>query len=44
MYECRCGKRKIESVYRSFGSPFPIETTMFITNKEIQEIANEKAN
>jgi hypothetical protein len=44
VYECRCGKRKIERVYRSFSSPFPIETTLFITNKEIQKIADEKAN
>ena len=41
VYECMCGERKIKRVYRSFDSPFPIETTIFITNKEIQKIADE---
>ena len=36
LYECNCGKRKIENVYLDFGVLFPIETTMMITNKEMQ--------
>lgn len=44
VYECRCGKRKIIRVYRPFDVPFPIETTYFITRKELKSIANEKAN
>ena len=43
VYECRCGERKIKRVYCSFDSPFPIETTIFISNKEIQKIADKKA-
>lgn len=43
-YECRCGKRRIKTVYRDFDTPFPIETTMFITDKEMKKIANEKTN
>ena len=41
VFECRCGKRKIINVYRSFGNSFPIETTNFITNQEIKKIANK---
>lgn len=37
LYECKCGKRKIETVYRSFDDSFPIETTMLITHKEMQD-------
>lgn len=44
VYECRCGKRRIERDYRPFDVPFPIETTHFITRKELEKIANEKAN
>jgi hypothetical protein len=44
VYECRCGKRRIERDYRPFDVPFPIETTNFITRKELEKIANEKAN
>jgi len=44
VYECRCGKRKIIREYRPFDIPFPIETTIFITRKELEAIANEKAN
>lgn len=44
VYECRCGKRKIIREYRPFDVPFPIETTNFITRKELEAIANEKAN
>mgnify|MGYP000863017049 CR=1 FL=1 len=44
VYECRCGKRKIIRDYRPFDEPFPIETTNFITRKELEAIANEKAN
>lgn len=42
VYECRCGKRKIEREYRSFDNPFPIQTTNFITHQELEKIANEK--
>lgn len=44
VYECKCGKRKIIRDYRPFDVPFPIETTNFITRKELEAIANEKAN
>lgn len=37
LYECKCGKRKIETVYRSFDKPFPIETAMNLTHKEMQD-------
>ena len=36
LYECRCGKRKIETISRDFDTPFPIETTM-LTHKEMQD-------
>jgi len=44
VYECRCGKRRIERVYASFGQPFPIETNMLISKQELEKIANEKVN
>jgi len=37
LYECRCGKRKIKSITRDFGTPFPIETTTSLTHKEMQD-------
>jgi hypothetical protein len=36
LYECSCGKRKINKVVRDFDTPFPIETTMLMTKKEMQ--------
>lgn len=37
VYECKCGKRKIERETRSFSDPFPIKTTL-ITRKELEKI------
>lgn len=37
LYECKCGKGKIKNVYRNFDTPFPIETTTMLTNKEMQD-------
>ena len=37
LYECKCGKRKIENVYRDFSEPFPIETTTNLTYKDMQD-------
>lgn len=42
VFECRCGKRKCEQVYRAFGDPFPIETS-FVTTKEIDALLKESA-
>lgn len=41
VYECRCGSRKIFRVYTPYGKPFPIQTTNFLTQKELEQIANE---
>jgi hypothetical protein len=37
VYECKCGKRKVERVYTYFNMPFPIKTTNFITQKELEK-------
>lgn len=39
VYECQCGKRKIEREYRVFNSPFPIETNIGIDSKAMERIA-----
>lgn len=44
VYECRCGQRKIIHEYRPFDDPFPIKTTPFITNQDLEKIANENPN
>ncbi len=45
IFECRCGKRRLENEYTPFGTPFSIETTHFITNEQMQQILNnEPAN
>ena len=36
VYECKCGKRKILRTYMPYEFPFPIQTTYFITNKELE--------
>jgi len=41
LYECSCGKRKIEQVTRAFGESFPIETTMLLTRKELNRMAED---
>jgi hypothetical protein len=38
IYECSCGKRKLERVHRSFSTPFPIETTIGMSYKDIERI------
>jgi len=42
VYECGCGKREIVRTHQPFGTPFPIATTMNITQKEIEKIANNR--
>jgi len=37
LYECRCGKRKIVHVNRSFDREISIETNIGLTHKEMQE-------
>ncbi len=41
IFECRCGKRELRNVSRAFGSPFPMETTMLITNEEMDKLLNQ---
>ena len=40
--ECKCGKRDMQTW--NHKDVYPIITTNFITNKEMQEILNEKNN
>lgn len=40
IFECKCGKREMRDVYKNFGDAFPIETTLFITSKEMKELLN----
>lgn len=43
VYECSCGKRKLERVFKSFSDPFPIETNNFMTKIDIENLlANKK--
>lgn len=42
VFECRCGKRVCERVYRAFGDPFPIQTTPFITTEEINQLLGKE--
>lgn len=44
VYECKCGKRTIHRIYRPFHIDFPIETTPYVTKKDLEKIANEKTN
>ena len=41
LYECKCGKRKLKEVRKDFDTPFPIETTMMISHKEMQDALKE---
>jgi hypothetical protein len=41
IYECRCGKRRIEYVRKAYGDPFPIKTNILITDNEMQSILKE---
>jgi hypothetical protein len=41
IFECRCGKRELRKESRAFGDAFSIETTHFITHKEMNEILNK---
>jgi hypothetical protein len=43
VFECKCGKRRVNRVRRAFSSPFPIETTLGITNKEFTQILAGKS-
>lgn len=38
IFECSCGKRKMERVQRDYGDAFPIQTTHFITNAQMRDI------
>ena len=40
IYQCRCGKRKSYSIYREFGSSFPIETKILLSKQEYLDILN----
>lgn len=42
IYECKCGSRKAEKVTVSFGEPFPIETTIGMTDSEFLKILNNE--
>jgi hypothetical protein len=42
VYECKCGDRKLFKDCRGFSMQFPIETTHFVTNKEIEKILNHE--
>ena len=45
IFECKCGKREDFTITKSFGDPFPIETTSFLTNKEFERILkNDKVD
>jgi hypothetical protein len=44
VYECKCGKRTIKRVYKSFSDPFPIQTTLHLTNEELKKIVNNNNN
>ena len=37
LYESRNGHRKLVMVYRDFDSPFPIETTHFLSYNDMQK-------
>ena len=43
VYQCRCGKKKLDRVYKQFGESFPIETASLITNYEVNKILNNPA-
>jgi len=38
LFECSCGKRNIETVIKAFDSSFPIQTTMFLSRKDIERM------
>jgi hypothetical protein len=42
VYKCKCGKGKIMRERYDFGMPFPIETNLHITKKELEQIADNK--
>ena len=41
VFECRCGKRKVIEVTKKFGDPFPIETTILITDDQMSNMLNK---
>mgnify|MGYP006895934978 FL=1 len=41
VYQCRCGEMVIKRECRAFSDPFPIQTNISITRKELEQIANE---
>lgn len=43
IFECKCGKRKVERMSKSFSDPFPIETTLGLTYKEVNAILEGKS-
>jgi hypothetical protein len=44
IFECKCGKREMRFIYDFFGRGFPLETNILITDKEMEQILNEKSS
>ena len=42
VYECKCGKRKVFRIYMPFDKPFPIETTLFLSDSDLDKIINKQ--
>jgi len=42
VYECRCGNRKAEKQYFGFDEEFPIITTPFLTEKDINKFLKKE--
>lgn len=38
VYQCKCGKKELHKIYRNFGDSFPMPTTNFIENKDVQKV------
>lgn len=38
VYQCRCGQKELHTVHAGFSEPFPIETAMLITGREVQKV------
>lgn len=39
VFECDCGKREIRTEYSPFDKPFSMQTNLFISHKEMDQIA-----
>lgn len=40
IYQCKCGKKISKKVFIPYASPFPIETTLWLSKKDFNEILN----